>query len=885
MILSREKMTPSAFAQEMFLTTEQRLANTHSVHPPRILELLDISDTTYQKISSVDNDQAVFQPFPSEIVFQNYTPSETYQVPLVLRNNDKIPRLVKVVEEESLYFKVVNPVDVRSKVAPGMALTFTVLFKPQENKDYIHRIIFVTERERFEVPIRAIGPRAILDFPDHLHFSACPVKSPSERILLVRNIGNAEAKFQLCTKSPFSVDPSLGTLKVGQSMQVTVEFLPKTTGDFTQDLVLQHHTGEDIYISLYGAAVDVNVQLDKNSIIMEKTYISMASQRSVIITNRSDIIVHYQWKGSSCEEEEEQLKLRSCLELQQQEEVMMDQFLAECNADPTLCGHLSVLSRAFYGQQRQLQEEHLAFFDDCIIISPSEGDIWPNTTAMVNIVFKPQEAKLYQQTVYCDVMGRESRLPLRIKGEGIGPQLQFNFDLLDMGNIFINSKHSYEVLLSNKGYIEAPFCLVPPSSTIGLCFSFAPSEGVLPPGACHAMVVSFSSPSLGTFTEEILFSVTGNPQPLVLTFRGCVIGPTFQFNVPELSFGDVSFGFPHTLTCSLNNTSLVPMTFDLRILGDSSGPPSLAAEDQVLDLNRTDWGPKSSRRIRPREFTLSPSSGSLRAQGVIDIQVTLCSNNIQVYNFALVVDVQGVGQEVLALPIHARCVVPKVRLDTPLLELQRCFLSYPYEKSVRLINDSDLPACYGLLSQECEEHPSVVYFSSRPRGILQPHEEVQIPLVLQAKTLGRLQATARVAVFGSEEPPLDVILSCTGEGPVVHVPVTTVDFGNIPVLTDVCQTVQLLNQSPIPAVFLAQMVRSRSQFHVEPCEGEVPPNGELQLRLVAHLDDTTHFQDKLHLAIRHSRTHSIPVSARGKGTTIVSDRPFAPYLDLGTHFR
>ena len=34
-----------------------------------------------------------------------------------------------------------------------------------------------------------------------------------------------------------------------------------------------------------------------------------------------------------------------------------------------------------------------------------EGDVWPNSTAEVNIVFKPQEAKLYQQTVYCDITG------------------------------------------------------------------------------------------------------------------------------------------------------------------------------------------------------------------------------------------------------------------------------------------------------------------------------------------------------------------------------------------------------------------------------------------------------------------------------------------------
>lgn len=46
----------------------------------------------------------------------------------------QVPRLLEVVEDDSLFFKVVSPVDACNKVAPGMALTFTVLFTPQENK-------------------------------------------------------------------------------------------------------------------------------------------------------------------------------------------------------------------------------------------------------------------------------------------------------------------------------------------------------------------------------------------------------------------------------------------------------------------------------------------------------------------------------------------------------------------------------------------------------------------------------------------------------------------------------------------------------------------------------------------------------------------------------
>ncbi|KAL6479129.1 hypothetical protein MHYP_G00125620 [Metynnis hypsauchen] len=879
-----KRLSPSVYAHEMSQTTEERLANTHEIHPPRILELLDMSETTHQKFSALDLDQPFFQSYPSEIVFQNYMPSETYEVPLVLRNNDKIPRFVKVVEEDSLYFKVVSPVDVYNKVAPGMACTFTVLFTPEENKDYSHRLICVTEREKFEVPIRAIGARAILDFPDHIHFPLCPVKCSSQKTLLVRNIGNGEANFQLSTQSPFSVEPPVGTLGVGESMQVTVDFLPTITGDNRQQLLLHYHTGEDVYISLYGASTDVSVRLDKNSVLVEKTYITMANQRTVAILNRSDTIVHYQWKSFATEEEEEQHKLRFHSELQQEEEDEMEQFLTECNADPTLRDRLSLLSRSFQQRRKHLRQDRLAFSDEHIIMEPQEGDIWPNRTAEISIIFKPREAKLYQHTVYCDVTGREARLPLRIKGEGIGPKLQFNFDQLDMGSIFIGSKHSYEVLVSNKGLIDAPYRLVPPSTAMGLCFSFNPTEGVVPPGACHALEVRFSSDKLGTFSEEFHFSVVGNPQPLSLTFRGCVMGPMFHFNVPELNFGEVSFGFPNMLTCWLSNTSLVSMSFGLRIPGDGMERHSVTSMEQVSQLDRNEWRPADKLSGRPREFKVTPSAGTIRAQSQIDIQVTLCSNTVQQYALALVVDVQGVGEEVLALPIRARCVVPEVRLQSSVLQFQHCFVGYPYQQSVKLINDTDLPACYGLLAQEYEENPSLLCSSPHPRGVIQPYSTEQIPLVLQAKTLGQLQLRAFIAILGQQGPPLELLLSCIGQGPAISLSATELHFGTIPVLTDVPRTLQLSNQSPIPARFHAQMAQSRSQWRVEPTEGEVAPDGQLELRLVAHLDDTLPFQDKLQLAIRDSHIHTVTISAIGKGTTIVTDRPFAPSLDLGAHF-
>ncbi|KTG34490.1 hypothetical protein cypCar_00005189, partial [Cyprinus carpio] len=100
----------------------------------------------------------------------------------------------------------------------------------------------------------------------------------------------------------------------------------------------------------------------------------------------------------------------------------------------------------------QTQHQLLSLDDQDIIMRPLKGEIWPNSTAEVNIIFKPQEARIYQQTVYCEITGTYSSIMIT--------------DVL---------------LLSNKGLINGAYKLVKPSPVLGLCFSFNPSEGMIPP--------------------------------------------------------------------------------------------------------------------------------------------------------------------------------------------------------------------------------------------------------------------------------------------------------------------------------------------------------------------------------------------------------------------
>ncbi|XP_067853715.1 hydrocephalus-inducing protein homolog [Heptranchias perlo] len=878
------KLTPSAFMKEMSLDTKQKLANTHEMYLPPIVELLDMTETTLQKYSILDIDQPMFQPFPSEIIFQNYKPCEIYEVPLILRNHDQVPRMVKVVQEDSPYFKIVCPNDVGRKVAPGMVTTFKILFVPEENKDYVHELICVTEREKFLVPVKAIGARAILDFPDYINFSVCPVKYNTQKTLLVRNIGKREAMFILQTKKPFFVEPLRGNLEVGQSIQVTVEFIPQRIGDHSEDLMLHLDTGEDIFVNLYGAATDINVRLDKNSVMIEKTYISMANLRVVSICNRSDVIVHFQWKAFATPEEEDQQKIRFFSDLLNEEEEETDRFLEECAGDPTLRERISILSHTFQNRRQVMQDDRMLLSDNIIITEPVEGDIWPNSTAEISVICRPQEAKVYQRTVYCDVTGRETRLPLRIKAEGLGPKLLLNFDQIEMGNIVVSSKHTYEMLLANKGDIPAVYSLIPALTPVGSCFSFNPREGTLLPGGYQVLEVTFKSTILGEFIEDLHFSADGSPQPIQVTFKGRVIGPTFHFNLPVLNFGEVSFGFPCTISCRLINTSPVPMTFELRVPGDGSAEISRTSFSQASEHRRIASWANIGSGVKPKEFAINPSHGTIKSHGEMEIQVTLCSNTPKKYELALVVDVENVGEEVLAIPILARCIVPNVEVVNPHIDLGRCFLKYPYQCMVNLRNTNDLPACYGVVPQDLDDQLGMLYSSPKSYGVIDPCCTVEVPLFVEAQCLGEHDIEASIAIFGKSQFPLGVCLSCIGEGPVVHATSTKIDWGKIQVLHDVPRTICLSNESLIPARVTAKMVLENSKWRLEPSEAVIPPRGHMNLTIVAHLDDTVWSEDKLHLAVENSHTKSIHVQATGIGTTIVPNKPFGPVLNLGAVF-
>lgn len=112
-------------------------------------------------------------------------------------------------------------------------------------------------------------------------------------------------------------------------------------------------------------------------------------------------------------------------------------------------------------------------------------------------------------------------------------------------------------------------------------------------------------------------------------------------------------GFLNTQTCLLMNTSLVPMTFHMRVPGDGVVESICGTSD--LDSTSDTTTPRQSvANGPPKEFEIIPASGTLGPQSELKVTVKFISNTIKKYENALVVDVANVGDEVLSLPIYAK---------------------------------------------------------------------------------------------------------------------------------------------------------------------------------------------------------------------------------------
>ena len=138
--------------------------------------------------------------------------------------------------------------------------------------------------------------------------------------------------------------------------------------------------------------------------------------------------------------------------------------------------------RNYATRQLMVDQDFMPVDADDFVVTPLCGQIWPNSEAEISVTFNPRRSGEHCEAVYCDISGKEQRLPLTLKGVGQGPQVKCTFDKFDMGNVFVKSRHVLDVVLENVGCIDAPFHITQDhESLFGSQFQLSQTEGVIAP--------------------------------------------------------------------------------------------------------------------------------------------------------------------------------------------------------------------------------------------------------------------------------------------------------------------------------------------------------------------------------------------------------------------
>ena len=98
-------------------------------------------------------------------------------------------------------------------------------------------------------------------------------------------------------------------------------------------------------------------------------------------------------------------------------------------------------------------------------------------------------------------------------------KFNWSIETLDVGNIFIGSTHVYEVVMSNRGFIDAIYSIGIPNTVFGKCFIFEPNESLISPNGYQAIRITFKCNKLGNFREVFEFNIDGKPEKYPFVIR------------------------------------------------------------------------------------------------------------------------------------------------------------------------------------------------------------------------------------------------------------------------------------------------------------------------------------------------------------------------------
>ena len=157
-------------------------------------------------------------------------------------------------------------------------------------------------------------------------------------------------------------------------------------------------------------------------------------------------------------------------------------------------------------------------------------------------------------------------------------------------------------------------------------------------------------------------------------------------------------------------------------------------------------------KFQKQEFVITPNEGTIVPGETEDIQLVLCSTTVKEYEVFLTVDVEGVGEGLLSIPVVADCRAPEIELKADELQFGNCFIRYNYEHEMCLVNSSDQMCRFKIMEQDEQSKAVATFEVESYEGVIAANSELIIPVKMRCEKLGNITLPVYVTIAGVKKP-------------------------------------------------------------------------------------------------------------------------------------
>ncbi|XP_039609639.1 deleted in lung and esophageal cancer protein 1 isoform X1 [Polypterus senegalus] len=767
----------------------------------------------------------VFLANPPILLFTDYKVGQIYETNLELRNLTSASRHVRVIPPCTQYFSIglgKFPGE-GGMVAPGMSCQYTIRFIPDCLADFEDFILIETQAPfPLVVPIEARRPPPILTLPRVLDCGHCLVGGVKFTDFLCRNEGLSPGRFCIMSKKqwpaanfrsvatpgfvekpPFALGPFFFELLPGEATLLEVAFLPPSPEAFSEVFTIVCDNCQVKEITVTGSGELVALQLisitggEDSPYPEEITDLSAnhfvrfeplnphsIARKTVVIHNATHLELPFCWR------------------------------IVKPNLKPVMPNEVLDLANLEYTLATETA------FD----VSPNLGALAPHQDNEFTLSFCPLELQDYH--VVCHLVLRD--IPESVKeGNGCNAEKQGRQTAPTEKSSSINDVVVMEIEVKGptepfKVLLEPYAILIPGESFVcttlkkhfkmwnnsrsfitfhwdRICdchiLEVQPPTGVIEANECCDLELAITGGKPGKSTFSLQCHIENDPDPVVLHVEAAFKGPQVCTDCPSVEFGLMRLGESALSTITIYNVSQLVANWSMK------------------------ESPAEGREDFCDKVKISPSSGTLPPLGSCNVAVFFQPKCCQHFETVLELEVeQGTG---FHLAIQGDVQMPQVCLQTCELVFSELYVGVPAQGSVKLFNQTLLPATYtwGELEGQQSHYCSAVVHN--PNGTLGPNEEREITVEFLTYTEEELTDIALVCSVNGMEKPLVLGIYAKASGLRVSYSILSssslsqstsesnnkeeiLEFGEVSFNTPVKRQLVITNLTAISAAFLVE---------------------------------------------------------------------------------